>query len=317
MSNLIEIRIPTYKRPVLLQRNLEHLIQQTYSNWVALIFDDSPSQDARQVVENINDPRIIYRPNPRNLGCSKNLDQAFSEKQHAGGCYACVIEDDNWILPQFLESNIKKLSNSNLRVLLRNQVIMVDRDFGEPSDTGQTTRGAIFGTKDAVLSPLMVHAAMFFGTGLSNGGIFWKISPEVNFVVGNRSEHSPMQEYLRSLQLKESVFYAADPLAVFSLPENGSTTRESLSNRQFNRGKMEIISFLLQKYGYLITECAFGIAKTDKKLIQHYKRTLCYCSQSPIVAWREMKMSGLLLWVKGMLVFKTIKTPIQIKYEKH
>jgi hypothetical protein len=228
-----------------------------------------------------------------------------------------VIEDDNWILPQFLESNIKKLSHSNLRVLLRNQAIMVDRDSGLPTPTGQTTRGAIFGIKDAVLSPLMVHAGMFFGTGLSNGGIFWKLTPEINFVVGNRSEHSPMQEYLRSLQLKESVFYAADPLAAFSLPENGSTTRESLSNRQFNRGKMEIISFLLRKHGCSIMECAFGIAKNDKKLIQNYKRTLCYCSLSPLVAWKEMKFYGLFVWLKGMLVFKTIKTPIQLKHEKY
>ena len=275
------------------------------------MLDDSPDKEAEEIVSEFNESRIYYRPNAVNLGCSKNLDQAFSEKQLAEGCYACVIEDDNWILPQFLESNIKKLLHSNLRVLLRNQAIMLDRDSGEPSETGQTTRGAIFGSKDAVLSPLMVHAAMFFGTGLSNGGIFWKITPEINFVVGNRSKHSPMQEYLRSLQLKESVFYAAESLAVFSLPANGSTTRESLSNRQFNRGRMEIISFLLRKHGCSIMECATGFAKNDKILIQHYKRTLCYCSQSPIVAWREMKLYGLLLWLKGMYVRKFIDNPIQ------
>jgi glycosyltransferase involved in cell wall biosynthesis len=316
VSDLVEIRIPTYKRPLLLQRNLQSLINQTHSNWVAIVFDDSHDREAKEVVDKINDERIFYLPNQRNLGCSQNIDQAFSSKAYSRGRFACVIEDDNWVLPKYLEENIKEILLSKLRILLRNQVIHIEFDSGENVATGKTTRGQVFGDDNAILSPLMVHAAMFFGTGLSNGGIFWEINPEIDFAVGSPSPNSQMQEYLRSLKLNENIFYAADPLAVFSLPATGATSREILSNRQFNRGKIEIISFLLKKYRNSITEMALKLAACHPDLLSQYKSTLSYCSESPFDAWKEMKLAGIFYWVKGNLVKLLIKNPISINYEK-
>jgi len=287
-------------------------MSQSYTNWVALVLDDSPNREAEEIVFEFNDSKICYRPNSVNLGCCANLDLAFSPTPMAGGDFACVLEDDNWALPDFLKSNLNNLQLSNLNVLLRNQIIANEMDDAKFEFTEKTTRGSIFGEVDSILSPLDIHAGMFFGTGLSNGGIFWKLKPEINFTVGKQVIYSQMQEYIRSLNIKENVFYAADPLAVFSLPNNGSTNREGLTNRQFNRGRQVILEFLIKKYGHLIINRGFEMAASRPNLLNNYKSTLVYCSPNPFFAWKIKRFIFFLPWLKGLYVRKTIQSPVQV-----
>lgn len=287
-------------------------MNQSYPNWVALVLDDSPDREAEEIVFEFNDSKICYRPNSVNLGCCANLDLAFSPQPMAGGEFACVVEDDNWVLPDFLKSNLNDLESSKISMLLRNQIIANEMEGGKFEFSGKTTRGDVFGEVNAILSPLDIHAGMFFGTGLSNGGIFWKLKPEINFTVGKQVIYSQMQEYIRSLNLKENVIYAAAPLAVFSLPTNGSTTREGLTNRQFNRGRQVILELLIKKYGNLIIKRGFEMAKSKPNLLNQYKSTLVYCSPNPLFAWKIKRFHFFLPWLKGMYVRKTVQSPVQI-----
>ncbi len=309
-QGLVEIRVPAFRRPELLRRCLNSILAQTHHDWVALVLDDSQEEEGGEVVSEFNDSRICYRPNRINLGCCGNLDLAFSPSPMAGGEFACVIEDDNWALPDFLKSNLNDLESSKLSVLLRNQIIANEMGGGKFDFSGKTTQGDVFGEVDAILSPLDIHAGMFFGTGLSNGGIFWKLKREINFTVGRHIVNSQMQEYIRSLNLRENVLYAADPLAVFSLSNNGSTTREGLTNRQFNRGRQVILELLIKKYGNLIIKRGFEMAKTTPNLLNNFKSSLVYCSPSPLFAWKIKSINFFLPWIKGMYVRKTVQSPI-------
>jgi glycosyltransferase involved in cell wall biosynthesis len=136
---LCEVRIPTYQRPQLLKRALTSLVDQTYSNWVAIVMDDSPQQEAQAVVESIADERIHYAPNATQLGCAGNINRAFATRSLVGGHYACILEDDNWLLPTFLAENIAALNIHGVDLLLRNQAIW--QQGVEATPTGRTTRG--------------------------------------------------------------------------------------------------------------------------------------------------------------------------------
>src|ERR1035437_4080037 len=140
----VEIRIPTYRRAGLLKRALASLLSQTEGDWVAIVLDDSPDRDGREVIAQLRDPRILYRPNATRLGCAVNLDQAFATESYAGAAYACVLEDDNWFLPEFLASNMSALERSGFCVLLRNQQIVWEGQGIKPFKAEQTTRGAVF-----------------------------------------------------------------------------------------------------------------------------------------------------------------------------
>src|SRR6516164_3140408 len=94
-----EVRIPTYERPLLLRRAINSLQKQTYQSWKAIIFDDSASFDSQAVVRTIADDRICYVRNHERLGAAGNIDQCFSPISSLDGDYACLLEDDNFWLP--------------------------------------------------------------------------------------------------------------------------------------------------------------------------------------------------------------------------
>src|SRR5262245_29142476 len=65
----VEVRTPTYRRPALLERSLRSLIGQTYPHWHCIVLDDEPGGgQAHEVCARLNESRIIYQPNERNLG---------------------------------------------------------------------------------------------------------------------------------------------------------------------------------------------------------------------------------------------------------
>lgn len=168
--SLCEIRVATYKRPQLLKRALSSVIAQTYQNWKAIVFDDSPEQEGRQVIEALNDDRIIYQPHRENLGRAKNIDHAFQSKAYIGGKYAFALEDDNYLFPDFIDSNIAALEENNVNIVLRNQEFRPDRD-GQSIFVGETTREKWF--QQGVYSPIELHSRLFFCEGITNGGLFW------------------------------------------------------------------------------------------------------------------------------------------------
>src|SRR5215467_15983495 len=99
---VFEVRVPTYNRPGLLRRAIDSLRSQTYPYWKAVVFDDSTSGESQDVTESAGDERISYQRNPVRMGAAGNIDQCFSPSKVASGHYGCLLEDDNFWLPNFL-----------------------------------------------------------------------------------------------------------------------------------------------------------------------------------------------------------------------
>jgi hypothetical protein len=311
LMEICEIRVPTYRRPDLLQRCLKSLLDQSYPHWRAVVLDDSPDTEGKEVVRVFGDKRIIYRPNSERLGCCGNIDAAFSGAQLAGGDYACVVEDDNWLLADCLQENIASLKASDCSLLLRNQLVAVERKDQSPELGPQTTRGPVFGDRDRVLMPIEIRASLLLGQGLSNGGIFWRLSGPTSLVVGPSVRFSPLQEFCRSLQVGHPVQYAAKPLAVFSYPEDESTTRETLDNRRFNRGLQSITAYLLTKHGKELTGAAYslpGITPGWRSVIRERVADACIMPPVPSMVAHP---GCALAWAKGVAKRLSVQDPLR------
>jgi glycosyltransferase involved in cell wall biosynthesis len=262
--SLCEVRIPTYKRPDLLKRALASLTEQTYNNWKCLVFDDSPAQEARSVVESFNDNRMIYRPHSINLGRAKNLDHAFFSSNYISGIYAFVLEDDNYLLPTFIAENIQSLETHDVSIILRNAEIRLQTNEAS-IPTGETNRGKWFTQK--IYSPFEIYAYLFFCEGITNSGLFWRTDKiQSNLQVGPQVKNALHQELFRSLQIKEPIYYEPNPLSVFTLFEVHDQLGEKpeLAKRleliQYRRGVQSILSHVVNKYGIRIIQKAHEIA---------------------------------------------------------
>jgi glycosyltransferase involved in cell wall biosynthesis len=256
---LVEVRVPTYRRPQLLERALRSLLAQTERDWIAHVFDDSPDREAEKVVRAFADSRIRYTPHPKNLGCAANLDFVFAPQGFGQSEFACVLEDDNWFHPECLAENIRCLNQSGLSLLLRNQEIISESRIDTRIKSYETTRGNIFA--EGVVLPLVLHASMFFCEGISNGGLFWRTSAGLPLRVGRTVAFSGLQEYCRSMQISQPLYFAREPLAVYSWVPTASSSREKMKNRSFARGRQAILRHLLNRHGVAMIDQAWKIAR--------------------------------------------------------
>ncbi len=278
--SICEIRVPTYKRLQLLKRALSSIVKQTHSNWKAVVFDDSPEQEAKSIVNLINDDRITYQPNKTNLGCSKNIDRAFSPKSYLDATYACVLEDDNYFLPNFIAENIKSIENNKVGIVLRNQEIRLEKN-GNSIITGRTTRGHWF--EQGLYKPLQIYARLFFSEGIANGGLFWHTDRiKSNLQIGSQVENSWHQKVFRTLNIKENIYFESKPQCVFTefyqeenlsygILDNWNKKYKSLKGApKHNRGTQAILNYLVKTYDSQIIEEARKIAinANDKRTLE-------------------------------------------------
>ncbi len=105
---IIDICIPTYKRPLLLKKLIESIVNQktddlfTYS---LVIVDNDPEQSAKNIIQNMGNTQITisyYCQPEKNISMTRNL-----AVQKCTGDYMAFIDDDeypcrDWLLKLFL-----------------------------------------------------------------------------------------------------------------------------------------------------------------------------------------------------------------------
>lgn len=260
MTPTVEIRVPTYRRPAMLERALASLQSQSLEAWNALVMDDSSGREGLSVVERLKDSRITYLPNATRLGCAGNLDQAFATRAIGTASFACVLEDDNWFRPELLAANIEALRMGGASLLLRNQEIFEESGQDAAISAGATTRGEVF--EEGLVGVLQLRASMFLCEGVSNGGLFWSTGAGSSLQVGPEVGFASLQEYCRTLMVSEPIYFAAEPLAAFS--QAPVSSRESLSSRAFNRARQSIWRRLILAHGRELVAEALDLARTPQ-----------------------------------------------------
>lgn len=259
MSNhpLCEVRVITHKRPVWLKRALQSLQAQTCQAWVAHVHDDSPEREGEAVVRLLSDPRIQYLPNEVNLGAAANLDQAFAAEARFGAEFAFILEDDNWLLPRFIEANVKLLDQRGGNLLMRNQWIAHQRDFSPAYElTSQTTLETWY--SEGIFSPFDVRARMLLMQGVSNGGLFWRLGHGQRLQVGPLVRDSGLQEFCRAWQHEGQLNIGMEPLAVWSRTHVGTQPYTKTMIRSSTRGFQSIRREVVRRHGLQLVEACLS-----------------------------------------------------------
>lgn len=109
---LVSIIIPTYKRATMLHRAIASALEQTYSNIEVLVVSDNEPDDeftaqARNTVENFNDPRVrlITQVKHINGAVARNVGIKTSK-----GEYISFLDDDDYYEKDKIEKQVALLS---------------------------------------------------------------------------------------------------------------------------------------------------------------------------------------------------------------
>lgn len=111
---LVSIIIPTYKRPTMLPRAVNSVLNQTYSNVEVIVVDDNnPDTEGRKQTERImadfeGNSRVKYIKHP----CNKNGSAARNTGARASDAkYIGFLDDDDEYLPHKIESQVDILES--------------------------------------------------------------------------------------------------------------------------------------------------------------------------------------------------------------
>lgn len=123
---LVSIIVPTYNRANYLCETLRSALAQSYQNIEVLVFDDaSPDNTSEVVAELFTDPRLIYVRHSKNLGINRNWKAGI---EAVTGEFFCILNDDDTLDPEFIESLLDPLINNEDLILSTCDHWMVDVD---------------------------------------------------------------------------------------------------------------------------------------------------------------------------------------------
>ncbi len=100
---MISVIIPTFNREQMLQRAVQSVLQQTYTNFELIVVDDGSTDQTAILLQSINDPRFIYlRQENQGVAAARNTGIAKSQ-----GKYITLLDADDAWLPQKLEKQLR------------------------------------------------------------------------------------------------------------------------------------------------------------------------------------------------------------------
>ncbi|MEN9880942.1 MAG: hypothetical protein RLZZ308_125 [Candidatus Parcubacteria bacterium] len=93
---------PTHKRRDSLERAIQSVLAQTYTNWEMVIVNDSPTDPTYQNFV-INDPRIHYHKNEINRGVNYSRNYALDHVSTESN-WIIFLDDDDYFAPDTLQT---------------------------------------------------------------------------------------------------------------------------------------------------------------------------------------------------------------------
>lgn len=132
-SPLVSIILPTYNRRKMLERAIESVFEQSFTDWELIIIDDASTDDTQEKMSELDsrEEKIRYMRIPRitNKGISEYLNIGL---RNAKGKYIARIDDDDyWCHKDKLKLQVEFLDNNPDYVVVGGGVILVDGNGDE------------------------------------------------------------------------------------------------------------------------------------------------------------------------------------------
>ncbi|KTF13166.1 glycosyltransferase [Pseudoalteromonas sp. H103] len=111
LNELVSIYIPTHNRVELLQKSIDSILSQTYTNWEVIVVNDASMDGTSDYLETISssDSRIRYFNNETPMGACYSRNLAIN---HATGKFVTGLDDDDMFTKDRLQIFIDSYDDS-------------------------------------------------------------------------------------------------------------------------------------------------------------------------------------------------------------
>lgn len=187
---LVTIAIPTYNRAeTYLRFTLESALKQTYPNIEIIVADNCSTDNTEELVKSYKDNRIRYYRHDKNIGANNNFNFCL---QQARGKYFQLLQDDDLIDEDFIETCIKELSNDKNTGVIFTGTRIIDSDGNIISEVPNLVKG--LSTEEFFLGWFLNKISPYLCSTLFN-------TERLREIGGFRSKHNLFQDAIAEFQL--------------------------------------------------------------------------------------------------------------------
>ncbi|ENH96578.1 teichuronic acid biosynthesis protein [Gracilibacillus halophilus YIM-C55.5] len=113
VDNLISVITPTYNSEAFIEKTMESVRQQTYSNWEMVIVDDGSTDDTISIIQKYQeqDERIKFIQLTENQGAAIARNTAI---EHAKGRFIAFLDSDDQWMPEKLEEQLAFMQENDI-----------------------------------------------------------------------------------------------------------------------------------------------------------------------------------------------------------
>jgi glycosyltransferase involved in cell wall biosynthesis len=161
---LVSICIPCYNAASFIDKTLQSVLTQTYSNLEIIICDDCSTDNTVEMAKALADPRISMHVNEHNLGSSRNYNKALS---YANGKYIKLLCADDLISPDCIEKQVRVFEqNADKNIVLVTAEKRIIKENGKYLFTKKFPGKGLFDGKKAVQKSVRNGTNIFGEPGL-------------------------------------------------------------------------------------------------------------------------------------------------------
>ncbi len=124
---LFSIVIPTYNRASFIERAIDSVLAQRFTDWELIVVDDASTDNTLALISKYTDPRIQVIRNSRNLERSISRNKGI---ETAKGEYICFLDSDDYYLPAHLKTLQREIEQKDHPIALIHTNALVRNNEG-------------------------------------------------------------------------------------------------------------------------------------------------------------------------------------------
>lgn len=209
-SDELTVLMPVYNAEKNVLKSINSILNQTYIDFTFLIINDGSTDLSKEIINRVNDERIIFIENEKNLGIVKTLNRGL---EMIDSKYIVRMDADDISYPKRLEKQIKFMDdNSELAVSGTGALTFVGNNGKK--------RKRVLKTK-----PEEIRSELFFNTGLLHPTVIMRNSviKEENYRYNDKYKNSEDYGLWQEISIKYDLANMEDLLLRYQIHEDSIT----------------------------------------------------------------------------------------------